>query len=86
MAGVLQALKIPVLPTRTSNFTPFAVPQSVQAQSTPFQITSYRASNRVTVTIRDITKVADTIDVLVGSGTNGSAASLHGVEGIETTG
>lgn len=36
----------------------------------PFQIVGYRASNRVTVTIRDITKVADTIDVLVGSGAN----------------
>ncbi|MFX9077479.1 SIMPL domain-containing protein, partial [Acinetobacter baumannii] len=36
----------------------------------PFLIVGYRASNRVTVTIRDIAKVADTIDVLVGSGAN----------------
>ncbi|MES2750388.1 MAG: SIMPL domain-containing protein [Pseudomonadota bacterium] len=36
----------------------------------PFLIVGYRASNRVTVTIRDVTKVANTIDVLVGAGAN----------------
>lgn len=36
----------------------------------PFLIVGYRASNRVTVTIRDITKIANTIDVLVGAGAN----------------
>ena len=47
-------------------------PQSAPGRNpnAPFQIIGYRASNRVTVTIRDITKVADTIDVLVGSGAN----------------
>jgi uncharacterized protein YggE len=47
-------------------------PQSAPGRNpnAPFQITGYRASNRVTVTIRDITKVADTIDVLVGAGAN----------------
>lgn len=47
-------------------------PQSAPGRTpnAPFQIVGYRASNRVTVTIRDITKVADTIDVLVGSGAN----------------
>lgn len=48
-------------------------PQSSAAgrnPNAPFQIVGYRASNRVTVTIRDITKVADTIDVLVGAGAN----------------
>jgi uncharacterized protein len=33
-------------------------------------IVSFRASNRVTVKIRDVTKVANVIDVLVGAGTN----------------
>ena len=33
-------------------------------------IVSFRASNRVTVRIRDITKVANVIDVLVGAGAN----------------
>jgi len=47
-------------------------PQSAPGRNAnaPFQITGYRASNRVTVTIRDIAKVADTIDVLVGAGAN----------------
>jgi uncharacterized protein YggE len=47
-------------------------PQSAAGRNpnAPFQIVGYRASNRVTVTIRDITKVADTIDVLVGAGAN----------------
>lgn len=47
-------------------------PQSAAGRNAnaPFQIVGYRASNRVTVTIRDITKVADTIDILVGSGAN----------------
>src|SRR6476661_335839 len=33
-------------------------------------IVSFRASNRVTVRIRDVTKVASVIDVLVGAGAN----------------
>ena len=36
----------------------------------PTQITGYRASNRVTVRIRDIAKVASTIDALVAAGAN----------------
>ena len=34
------------------------------------QITGYRASNRVTVRIRDVTKVASTLDALVAAGAN----------------
>ena len=34
------------------------------------QITGYRASNRVTIRIRDVTKVAATIDALVAAGAN----------------
>ena len=33
-------------------------------------IVSYRASNRVTIRLRDVTKVASVIDVLVGAGAN----------------
>ena len=36
----------------------------------PQPITGYRASNRVTVRVRDVTKVANVIDVLVGAGAN----------------
>ena len=34
------------------------------------QITGYRASNRVTIRIRDVTKVASTLDALVSAGAN----------------
>ena len=49
---------------------------SLQAQNTvpkpgaPSTITGYRASNRVTIRLRDVTKVASVIDTLVSSGAN----------------
>jgi uncharacterized protein YggE len=36
----------------------------------PAVISGYRASNRVTIKVRDVTKVASMIDVLVGAGAN----------------
>jgi len=45
----------------------FATPKA--AERTP-GIVSFRASNRVTVRIRDVTKIANVIDVLVGAGAN----------------
>ena len=36
----------------------------------PSPIVGYRASNRVTIRVRDVTKVASMIDVLVGAGAN----------------
>jgi uncharacterized protein YggE len=36
----------------------------------PPQITGYRATNRVSVTLRDIAKIGDAIDALVASGAN----------------
>ena len=49
---------------------------SLQAQNTvpkpgtPSTITGYRASNRVTIRLRDVTKVAGVIDTLVSAGAN----------------
>jgi uncharacterized protein len=47
---------------------------SLQPQSAPNRSTNavvgYRASNQVTVRLRDVTKVAGTIDLLVGAGAN----------------
>ena len=49
---------------------------SLQAQNTvpkqgaPSTIVGYRASNRVTIRLRDVTKVASVIDTLVGAGAN----------------
>ena len=39
-------------------------------RSGPSPVVGYRASNRVTIRVRDVTKVANVIDVLVGAGAN----------------
>lgn len=45
-------------------------PQYGPNRAGPSPVVGYRASNRVTVRIRDVTKVAGIIDVLVGAGAN----------------
>jgi uncharacterized protein len=45
-------------------------PQYAPNRSGPNAIVSYRAANRVTIKLRDVTKVAATIDILVGAGAN----------------
>jgi hypothetical protein len=45
-------------------------PQNAPNRTGPSAITSYRASNRVTVRLRDVTVVASTIDMLVAAGAN----------------
>jgi uncharacterized protein YggE len=45
-------------------------PQSAPNRPGPSAIVSYRASNRVTIRLRDVTKVANVIDTLVGAGAN----------------
>ncbi|XIA65562.1 SIMPL domain-containing protein [Bradyrhizobium sp. TZ2] len=45
-------------------------PQYAPNRGGPSPITGYRASNRVTIRLRDVTKVANVIDVLVGAGAN----------------
>jgi uncharacterized protein len=45
-------------------------PQYAPNRSGPSPVVGYRASNRVTVRLRDVTKVAGIIDVVVGAGAN----------------
>jgi uncharacterized protein YggE len=45
-------------------------PQNAANRSGPPAIVGYRASNRVTVRLHDVAKVAGTIDMLVGAGAN----------------
>ncbi len=45
-------------------------PQYAPNRSGPSPVVGYHASNRVTVRIRDVTKVANIIDLLVGAGAN----------------
>jgi uncharacterized protein YggE len=44
--------------------------QATQGRTGMPQIVGYRASNRVTIKVRDVTKVAGVIDTLVGAGAN----------------
>jgi len=71
MGKVLQALKgagIEEKDIRTSRLS--LQPQSAPNRSGPSAIAGYRASNRVTIRVRDVTKVANVIDTLVGAGAN----------------
>jgi uncharacterized protein len=45
-------------------------PQYAPNRTGPSPVVGYRASNRVTIKVRDVTKVANIIDVLVGTGAN----------------
>lgn len=71
MAKVLQALKgagIPDKDVQTSNLS--LQPQYAPHRNGPAPIVGYRASNRVTVKLHDVGKVADIIDTLVKAGAN----------------
>jgi len=71
MGKVLQALKgagIEEKDVQTSRLS--LQPQSAPNRSGPSAIAGYRASNRVTIRVRDVTKVASVIDTLVGAGAN----------------
>ena len=71
MGKVLLALKgagIEEKDTQTSRLS--LQPQYAPNRTGTSPITGYRASNRVTIRLRDVTTVADVIDVLVGAGAN----------------
>ena len=71
MGKVLQALKgagIEAKDVQTSRLS--LQPQSAPNRSGPPAIVGYRASNRVTIRVRDVTKVANVIDTRVGAGAN----------------
>jgi uncharacterized protein YggE len=74
MAKVLAALKASGLEPKNMQTSRLSLqPQYQQSQSnrnTPAVIIGYRASNRVTVQVRDVSKVAGVIDTLVAAGAN----------------
>ena len=71
MGKVLQALKGAGIEEKDYQTSRLSLqPQYAPNRAGPSPITGYRASNRVTVRIRDVTKVANVIDVLVGAGAN----------------
>lgn len=72
MAKVIQALKASGIKdedlqtSRLSLLPQYAAP----SRPGPNSLTGYRASNRVTVRLTDVSKVASVIDILVGAGAN----------------
>jgi uncharacterized protein YggE len=70
MGKVLLALKAAGIDAKDIQTSRLSLqPQSAPNRSTN-AIVGYRANNQVTVRVRDVTKVADMIDLLVGAGAN----------------
>jgi len=71
MGKVLLALKAAGIEEKDIQTSRLSLqPQSAQNRPGPLAIVGYRASNRVTIRQRDVTKVANTIDTLVAAGAN----------------
>jgi len=71
MAKVLAALKAANMDARDIQTSRLSLqPQYAPNRGGPAPIVGYRASNRVTVRIHDVSKVGGTIDTLVGAGAN----------------
>ncbi|MGJ4963857.1 SIMPL domain-containing protein [Bradyrhizobium sp. HKCCYLRH3061] len=71
MAKVLQALKSAGIADKDYQTSRLSI-QPQYAQNRPGQpaVTGYRASNRVTIKVHDVAKVASVIDTMVGAGAN----------------
>ena len=71
MGKVMAALKNANIDARDIQTSRLSLqPQYATNRSAPSPIVGYRASNRVTVRMHDVTKVANVIDTLVGAGAN----------------
>ena len=71
MAKVLAALKAASIDAKDIQTSRLSLqPQYAPNRAGPSSVVGYRASNRVTVRIRDVTMVAGVIDTLVGAGAN----------------
>jgi uncharacterized protein YggE len=71
MGKVLQALKGAGIAEKDFQTSRLSLqPQSAANHPGPSAIVGYRASNRVTIRLRDVAKLANVIDTLVGAGAN----------------
>lgn len=71
MGIVLLALKSAGIPEKDFQTSQLSLqPQYAPNRNGPSQVTGFRASNRVTVTVRDVAKVGSVIDTLVTNGAN----------------
>ncbi|HYZ39162.1 MAG TPA: SIMPL domain-containing protein [Stellaceae bacterium] len=71
MAKVLSALKGAGIAERDYQTSRLSLqPQYAPNRQGPSPVVGYRASNRVSIRVRDVTKIANVIDTLVGAGAN----------------
>ena len=71
MAKVLQALKAAAIDDKDYQTSRLSLqPQYAPNRPGQASVTGYRASNRVTIKVRDVSKVASMIDTVVGAGAN----------------
>jgi hypothetical protein len=71
MAKVLSALKGAGIEEKDYQTSRLSLqPQYPPNRTGPSPVAGYRASNRVTIRVRDVTKIANVIDTLVGAGAN----------------
>ena len=71
MTKVLQALKAANFDPKDYQTSQLSLqPQYAPNRAGPAAVVGYRASNRVTIRVRDVSKVAGVIDTLVGAGAN----------------
>jgi len=71
MGKVLQALKGAGIAEKDFQTSRLSLqPQSAPNRPGPSAVVGYRASNRVTIRLRDVAKLANVIDTLVGAGAN----------------
>ena len=71
MGKVLLALKAAGIDEKDVQTSRLSLqPQYARNRSGPSAVAGYRASNRVTIRVRDVTKVASVIDTLAGAGAN----------------
>lgn len=71
MGKVLLALKTAGIEQKDVQTSRLSLqPQYAPNRPGPSPVVGYRASNRVTIRVRDVTKVANVIDTLVGAGAN----------------
>jgi uncharacterized protein len=71
MGNVLLALKAAGIDEKDIQTSRLSLqPQNAPNRPGPSAIVGYRASNRVTIRLRDVTKLANVIDTLVGAGAN----------------
>ncbi len=81
MTGVIAAVRAKgIEPREIATSTLSLAPQYAYAQGQPARLTGYQATNRVTVTLTDLTLVGPVVDAAVGAGANDAGQISFGLK------